>query len=115
MDEPQEIRVDVVNGREFLADEVSISHSPVRFVVDFKSVSPRMDMASQPPRMIIRHNVILLEPHFAKDLLSVLKDNISKYESHFGEIRKPEALQRHEKESARAGSPPKDVRQDYFG
>ncbi len=115
MDEHQEIRVDVVNGEEFLAEEVSVSHSPVRFVVDFKGISPRMDIASQPPRMIIRHNVVLLDPHFVKDLLQVLKDNIAKYEKKFGEIKKPEALEKHEAEIRKKGRSPKPAKQDYFG
>ena len=115
MAEEQEIRVDVVNGDEFLAEEVSVSHSPIRFVMDFKAVTPRMDIPNNPPRMVIRHNVILLDPHFAKDLFQVLKENIAKYEKKFGEIKRPEPLKKHEDEAKKAGKQPKVIKQDYFG
>ena len=114
-EDQQEIRVDVVNGDEFLSDEVSVSHSPLRFVIDFKAISPRMDIASQPPRMVIRHNVVIVDPHFAKDLLQVLKDNIAKFEKKFGEIKKPEALEKHEAEIRKKGKAEKPAKQDYFG
>ncbi|MBI4438789.1 DUF3467 domain-containing protein [Candidatus Woesearchaeota archaeon] len=110
----QEIRVDVENGNEFLADEVSISHSPIRFVVDFKSVTPRIDLSNHPPRMVVKHNIVLLDPSFAKELFNVLKDNLSKYEAKFGEIKKPEALKKHEAEMGKT-SGAKTAKQDYFG
>ncbi len=115
MAEEQEVRVDVVNGDEFFADEVSVSHSPIRFVIDFKSMTPRMDLPDHPPRMVIKHNLVLLDPYFAKDVLNVLKDNIEKYEKKFGEVRKPEALNKHEGEVRKAGKKPKASKQDYFG
>ncbi len=114
-EQQQEIRVDVVNGEEFLAEEVSVSHSPIRFVIDFKSMTPRMDVSGHPPRMVIKHNVVIVDPHFAKDLLQVLKDNISKYEKKFGDIKRPEALKRHEDEMKKTGKPTKAIKQDYFG
>ena len=111
----QEIRVDAVNGEEFLADEVSVSHSPIRFVIDFKSISPRMDIANQPPRMVIKHNVVLVDPYFARELLSVIKDNIEKYEAKFGPIKKPATLEKYEKDAKVTGKAPKISKQDYFG
>ena len=115
MTDSQEIRVDVVNGDEFLAEEVSVCHSPVRFVIDFKSITPRMDIANQPPRMVIKHNIVLIDPYFAKDLLGVLKDNIDKYEAKFGSIKKPETLEKYEKEAQKASHTHKSIKQDYFG
>ncbi len=115
MADEQEVRVDVVNGDEFFADEVSVSHSPIRFVIDFKSMTPRMDLPNHPPRMLIKHNVILLDPYFAKDVLSVLKDNIDKYEKKFGQIKKPEPLFKHESDVKKTGKKPKISKQDYFG
>ncbi|MBI2133461.1 DUF3467 domain-containing protein [Candidatus Woesearchaeota archaeon] len=112
MADDQNVRVDVVNGNDFFADEVSVSHSPMRFVIDFKSMTPRMDLPGNPPRMVVKHNVILLDPYFAKDVLNVLKDNISKYEKKFGEIKMPENLAKHE---VSAGKKSKAAKQDYFG
>ncbi len=111
----QEIRADAVNGDEFLAEEVSVSHSSIRFVIDLKAITPRMDIASQPPRMVIRHNVVLMDPHFAKEFLSVLQDNIGKYESKFGTIKKPEALIRQEMQMRKTGKSAAEAKQDYFG
>ena len=109
-----EVQVNVENGPEFLADEVSISHSPIRFVIDFKSIVPRMDLPNHPPRTIIKHNVVMVDAYFAKELLNVLKDNIAKYEHRFGEIKKPEALRKYEKDMEGQGIK-KIEKQDYFG
>ncbi len=118
MSEGQEIRIDSVNGEEFLADEVSVSHSPVRFVIDFKAITPRMDIANHPPRTVIRHNVVLLDPYFAKELLQVLTDNLSKYEKKFGTVKRPEVLAKYEAEMTKQGVKAGKVnakKEDYFG
>ena len=70
-----------------------ITHNPTEFVVDFVQVVPNMPKARVKSR-------IILSPQHAKRLLNALKDNVSKYEANFGEIREPDARQ------ARGGFPP---------
>ncbi len=100
------------NGDEFLAEQVSVSHSPIRFVLDFVKSTPRIEPGAQNTKMVIGHSVVLIDPYLAKEFVSVLQDNIQKYEKKFGTIEKPEALVKFEKEHAKQDP---TVRQDYFG
>jgi len=112
-EEQQTMSVDVNPGTDFLAEQVSVSHSPVRFVVDFMKTTPRIDPAAQSTRLFTSHDVIMMDPFLAKEFLSVLTDNIGKYESKFGKIEKPAALKKFEKGAHKMGKKP--VKQDYFG
>lgn len=56
-----------------------ISHSHSEFIIDFACVLPGM------PQPEVRDR-ILMTPEHCKRLLNALADNISKYESQFGEI-----------------------------
>ncbi len=58
-----------------------ISHSGNEFYLDFISVAPNMPQAKVQSR-------IIMTPENAKNLLFALRDNISKYESTFGEIKR---------------------------
>lgn len=57
-----------------------ITHSPAEFVTDFTRILPGVPKA----RVLAR---IIMTPQHAKLLLGALKDNISKYEEKFGEIK----------------------------
>ena len=112
--EGQQINVEVQNGTEFFADQVSVSHNPLRFVIDFTRTAPRIDgNASQQPRLVMSHNVILLDPYLALEFINVLKENIARYEKRHGKITKPAALKKLEDEARKAGK--KEARQEYFG
>ena len=104
---------DVDVGKDFLAEQVSVSHSPIRFVIDFVRNSPRIDPAGQSTKLLTSHSVVMLDPYLAKEFLSVLTDNIGKYEKKFGKIEKPAALKKFEDEMGKQGKSPD--RQDYFG
>jgi hypothetical protein len=58
-----------------------ISHSSSEFVIDFVRIVPGTPKAKVKSRVI-------LTPEHAKRLLFALQDNISKYESTFGNIKK---------------------------
>ncbi len=114
----EDIRVNVNDGGEFLADEVSVSHSPIRFILDFKNITPRLDIGENAPRMVLRHNVMVMDPYFAKDLLRVLQENIDKYEKKYGQIKKPEVLEKAEKQAQKEGKKAAtqiQKGQSYFG
>jgi hypothetical protein len=117
MEEEREegVRVDVGDaGPEFSADEVAVSHSPIRFIVDFKSITPRLDVHNHPPRHVLKHNIIKIDPFLAKDFLEVLKKNIEKFEKHYGKISKPKAIEKAQEEAKKKGKTPA-FKQDYFG
>lgn len=75
-----------------LSDEVSqgtysnlaiITHSTSEFILDFVRIMPGTPKAKVQSR-------IILTPEHAKRLMAALKDNISKYESVHGPIKKVE-------------------------
>ena len=107
------VNVDVNFGRDFFAEQVSVSHSPIRFVIDFVRSTPRIDGSAQGTKILTSHSVVMIDPYLAKEFLSVLSDNLGKYEKKFGKIDKPAALQKFEKEAEKQGKAPD--RQDYFG
>ena len=110
-----EHRVDVADaGPEFAADEVAVAHSPVKIILDFKAITPRLDMAGQPPRHVLKHNIVKLDPFLAKDFLDVLKKNIEKYEKNYGKITKPAPIKKAEEAAKKSGNP-EAHKQDYFG
>ena len=57
-----------------------INHSTSEFVVDFVSIMPGAPKANVKSR-------IILTPQHAKRLVKALKDNISRFENNFGEIK----------------------------
>jgi hypothetical protein len=82
-----ELKEDVAQGT--YSNLAVITHSSSEFVVDFIRVMPGIPKADVKSR-------IILTPEHAKRLMLALKDNISKYESMHGEIKKVEG----------AGTPP---------
>jgi hypothetical protein len=74
-----ELTPDVAEGT--YSNLAIISHSPSEFVVDFINIMPGMPKANVKSR-------IILTPEHAKRLFSALQENILKFESQFGKIRK---------------------------
>lgn len=64
------------------ANMTVLAHSPSEFVIDFISVLPGVTKGQ------VRSRVIMAPEH-VKRLMYVLQDNISRYESLFGEIKMP--------------------------
>lgn len=58
-----------------------ISHSGTEFFLDFIAVAPNMPQAKVQSRVI-------MTPENAKNLLMALSENIKRYESTFGEIKR---------------------------
>lgn len=106
--EKKSLKFDIDNGQVFFADEVGIMHNPLKIMFDFRSVTPRIDIRNQEFQpIVIRHNVIMMDPYTAKTFLDLLKQNIANYEKQFGKITKPEALKKIEQKSKK-----EDVKQD---
>lgn len=61
------------------ANLAMISHSNTEFVIDFIRMMPGVPKAKVKSRIVIT-------PEHAKRFLLALKDNVAKFEEHFGEI-----------------------------
>ncbi len=109
----EHMNTEVDIGKDFLAEQVSVSHSPIRFVIDFVRNSPRIDPSGQSTKVLTSHSAVMMDPYLVKEFLSVLTDNISKFEKKFGKIEKPSALKKFEEEMGKQGKTPD--KQDYFG
>ena len=89
----KKLSMNIEDGLEFFAHETSINFSPTQFVIDFKNITPRIDpRAGKDPVVVLRHNVILLDPLHAKRLAELLLDVVGKYEKEFGKIEKPKPV-----------------------
>ena len=76
-----ELKEDIAQGT--YSNLAVITHSSSEFVIDFVRVMPGIPKAEVKSR-------IILTPEHAKRLLFALQDNITKYESIHGEIKKVE-------------------------
>ncbi len=69
------------------ANLAMIAHSSSEFVIDFIRLMPGVPKAKVKSRIVIT-------PEHAKRLLNALEENISKYESTFGEVKQVEEMPR---------------------
>ena len=76
------IELDEAVAQGTYANLAVITHSSSEFILDFVRVMPGVPKSKVQSR-------IILTPEHAKRLLNALMDNITKYESQFGEIRLP--------------------------
>ncbi len=93
----EQINLNINDGEPFFAHEVTINFTPTQVTMDFKCITPRTDPRSKKPSFQMKHNVVMVEPWHAKNLLGVLNSVIQKYEDEFGKIQKPKALEKAEK------------------
>jgi len=77
-----ELKEDVAQG--IYSNLAVITHSSSEFVIDFIRVMPGIPKADVKSR-------IILTPEHAKRLMLALQDNISKFETAHGEIKKVES------------------------
>jgi len=92
MEKRKRINVKVEHGdHAFFSDNVTISHNPNKFIVDFSQTIPSFDNVggNMQQSFIIKHKAIMLDPQFAKIFLDLLQKNIKKYEKNFGKIKVP--------------------------
>ncbi len=96
----EKINLNINEGDAFYAHELSINFNPLQFVFDFKSVTPRVDPRSKDrASIVLKHNVILVDPYHAKRAYELLGNVLKKYEKEFGKIEKPKPLQAVEKKN----------------
>jgi hypothetical protein len=79
---------------------MSITFGPAQFALDFKNISPRVDMRSQDgsKTFVLKHNVVIIEPYQIKQFSKVLAEAIARFEKEFGLIELPPAIKKAEEE-----------------
>ena len=115
MTKDKKVKFDIDNGQSFFADEVGVIHNPLKIILDFRSITPRIDVRNQEFQpLILRHNVVLMDPFTAKTFSEILQKNIDNYEKQFGKITKPKPLQKMEKKRKKKAKGKADT-PSYFG
>ena len=74
------IEIDENTAQGVYANLAMIGHSEDEFIIDFIFLQP------QNPKAKVRSRIVT-SPGHAKRFLAALKENIAKYEAHFGEIK----------------------------
>lgn len=117
MEQPKNLNITVNEGEAFYCHEMSINYNPMQLVLDFKCVTPRVDVRSKnAPSINIKHNVVMMDPYHAKQMHGLLTKVLKDFEKDFGKINKPKALEKAEKKAAKVQSEPaKTVSPSYFG
>lgn len=94
----KKVNVNIVDGDEFFGQEVSISYNPTLFNIDFRRITSRVDMRSNDANVVVlRHNVVILEPYVVKNLIEIMQKSVERYETEFGKIEIPEQIKKLEK------------------
>jgi hypothetical protein len=98
MEEQQQkksINMGIDDGEEFFAHETSINFNPTQFILDFRCITPRIDpRSSQVPFVHLKHNLVMVDPWHAKEILRVLTNSLENYEKQFGKIEQPKAVKK---------------------
>jgi len=95
MEEQKNVKFEIDNGSVFFADEIAVIHNPTKFILDFKSVTPRFDIRNNEFQPIaVKHNVVMMDLHLGKNFLASLKENLANYEKQFGKIEEPKAIKK---------------------
>jgi hypothetical protein len=93
----QQINLSISDGDSFFAHQASINFNPTTVHLDFKNVTPRVDERGPNPTLVLKHNLVCLEPYHALMFSQLLNKVIKDYETQFGKIEKPKALKNLEK------------------
>jgi len=96
-DKKRGINVSLDHGEPaFFTDNVTVSHSSNKFVIDFSQTTPRFDNFEdkQQQTFVIKHKTIVLDPQFAKIFSDILQQNVKRYEKNFGSIKVPKTKEK---------------------
>ncbi len=116
--EEQKINVSINDGEAFFAHELSINFNPTQFTLDFKNITPRVDMRNpERPSILLKHNVVMVEPWHLKMVHELMGKVIKRYEDEFGKIEKPQSIKEFEKKKKKSDGTNKSETEapSYFG
>ncbi len=109
MEEEKEkkLNVSISDGKAFYAHEISLNYNPAQFMLDFKCITPRIDLRnrqSNSTNIVIEHNLVMIDPFQAKRVFAMLGDMIKAYEKEYGEIKKPKTIEKYEQKQGKQKS-----------
>jgi len=100
MSDKKQINMNISDGMEFFAHELSINFNPMQFMLDFKCITPRNDVRSKEnPFLSMKHNLVLVDPYHAKKIHELLGATLARYEEQFGKIDVPKAVKKWKKDN----------------
>ena len=117
-EQKKSINIGIDDGKEFFAHETSVNFNPAQFILDFRCITPRTDPRSrETPFIALKHNIIMVEPWHAKEMLRILTNSIKRYEEQFGAIEQPKAVKEALKKAKKQKKEPKQETQtpSYLG
>ena len=109
------VKFEIDDGTTFYADEVGIIHNPIKLILDFKNITPRVDVRNneyQP--IVIKHNAVVMDLWTGKVFLEGLRENLENYERKFGKIEAPQAIKKAEEEMRKDSRGKRDM-PSYLG
>ena len=114
--EEKQINVSINEGESMFAHETTVTFNPTQFIFDFKSITPRIDMRNKEGHsLVLKHNVIIVDPYQAKGLVELLQRVLDDYEKKFGKIEKPKQLAKAEKDNKKGVKKVKTTAPSYLG
>lgn len=113
-----QVNLRIRDGEQFYSNESSINFNPAEIALDFKCITHTHDLGDR-KGLILKHNIVLLNPFHAKNFLNMLAKVVRDYEAKFGEIKKPDSIKKAEtlvkkEEKKRKENVKKDA-ESYFG
>lgn len=100
-----DISMNIIDGQAFSAHETTVNFTPQQLILDFKSISPRIDPRNKEgPTFVLMHNVVMLDPWHAKQVHKILGEALAKYEEEYAAIEKPKAVAKAEKKNTKTRS-----------
>ena len=74
----QRVNFTITDGYPFFSHDMSINFNPAQFIFDFRCVTPRTDPRSNDGSRVmhLKHNVVMLEPYHAKQVLEATTKGI---------------------------------------
>jgi hypothetical protein len=100
MEKKKRVDVKIDHGEQaFFTDNVTVLHSPSKFIIDFSQTVPRIDSIDGKMRQTftIKHDTVIMDPPFAKMLLDILKKNVKAFEKKFGSVKLPKKMAKKKK------------------
>ncbi|MBS3165366.1 DUF3467 domain-containing protein [Candidatus Woesearchaeota archaeon] len=101
--EDKRMGVQELDRQPLYCNQMTVSHSPTQFFLDFRLVYPQFSPDNQQATVAL-HKLIVLEPYHLKETIKVLQENVQRYEKAYGKITTPKAVERAKKAHKSTGA-----------
>ena len=79
------MKKEIFDKKPFYSNQQSVSHTFDKFIIDFKNITPQIELEGI-MNTIVNHKAVILDVYIMKELFSIMNDNIKTYENTFGKI-----------------------------